>query len=222
MSPLRLVLLSPRYWPLVGETEQFVAELAEGLRHEAVVPTILTARWSGDWPPETVHRELPVIRLSPPPVSNWSTYRYLCSLARWLRSHRREIDIVYAMNLRHEAYAAIGAVRGLPVGVVLRARSDDCRWHDSSLRGARMRRRAAEADAIVAPTRAVCREVTEAGFRTVHPICNGVTPAEPVTTACAMRRGWRWGRPITAWRRRTTHPSPSRQVRWWMGAGCSS
>ena len=123
MSPLRLVLVSPRYWPLVGETEQFVAELAEGLRREAVVPTILTARWSGDWPPETVHREMRVIRLSPPPLSNWSTYRYLCSLARWMRSHRHEIDIVYAMNLRHEAYAALGAVRGLPIGVVLRARA---------------------------------------------------------------------------------------------------
>jgi glycosyltransferase involved in cell wall biosynthesis len=181
MSSLRLVLVNARYWPLTGETEQFVVDTADGLRQMAVSPTVLTARWAPEWPPEMVLRETRAVRLPHAPFGGWSTYRYMRSLSRWLREHRRDIDLVYVMNLRHEAYAALTALDGARVGVVLRVRPDDFRWLETALRGSRFRKRAAHADAIVAPNQMLLDESLRHGFSRdkVHMIPNGASVAEP-------------------------------------------
>ncbi len=63
MNGLRLVLVTRRFWPLVGGAETATANLARGLRGLGVTPTILTGRHDAQWPADVVYREIPVHRL---------------------------------------------------------------------------------------------------------------------------------------------------------------
>jgi hypothetical protein len=54
MNGLRLVLVTRRFWPLVGGAETATANLASGLRDLGVTPTILTGRHDALWPADVV------------------------------------------------------------------------------------------------------------------------------------------------------------------------
>ncbi|MBI2478449.1 MAG: glycosyltransferase [Planctomycetia bacterium] len=121
MNSLRLLMVTPRYWPLVGDTERVTSRLANEFCSRGCATTILTARWHHDWPESVVHRQAVVKRLPGSPRGGWTTLRYMRALARWVRQHREEFDIVYVMNLRQDAYAVVGALGGHAPPVVLRA-----------------------------------------------------------------------------------------------------
>jgi glycosyltransferase involved in cell wall biosynthesis len=104
----------------------------------------------------------------------------MIALGRWLRRCRGELDLVYVSMLKHDAYAAVRALRGSPVPVVLRVegggRTGDCHWQQTATFGARIKRRCLHADAIVAPSRPLVEELHAAGYpsRQVVQISNGV------------------------------------------------
>ena len=143
MKPLRVAIITRRFWPLLGGPEKVLANLAAELPARSVHATILTARWQSSWSAELLFQDVPVVRLAPAPQGRCNTWRYLRSLARWLRSQRERLDLVYVSELRQEAYAAIGAVQGVPV--VLRAervgRRGDCLWQIDAPGGRRIKRR---------------------------------------------------------------------------------
>ena len=180
MSPLRIALVTRRFWPLVGGAEAIVSSLATELRRQGCQVTILTAQWDPEWPTEMVHREVPVLRLPNPPLRAWGTVRYMMALSRWLRIHRSQLDVVYVSMLKHDAYAALGTLRHARCPVVLRAEgggeTGDCHWQNVGRFGMRIRRRCFEADAIVAPSMAIQHELHAAGYpeERVHFIANGV------------------------------------------------
>lgn len=171
MTPLRLLIVTPRYWPLTGGTEAVAALLVDQLaqRPDAVSVTVLTAQWDASWPEEVIHHGARVTRLSPAPRGGWSAFRFLRVLGRWVRAHDDEYDVVYVLNLRHEAYTALGARRDdrLPP-VVLRTQrsgaSGDCHWQHSARFGRRILRRCQLADAVVAPTVTAANELLETGY----------------------------------------------------------
>ena len=169
MSALRIVLITRRYWPLVGSAESFMMHFADGLRAQGHQVQILTAQWENHWPDQVMLREVPITRLPHPAVPGWRTFRYLRSLARWLRTNAEHFDLVYVAGLRYDAYAAIGALQGLRP-VVLRAEgcgeSGDCEWHRQARFGNRIRHRCMNADGIVTPSVAVRDELAEARFAT--------------------------------------------------------
>jgi len=179
VSPPRLVLVTRRFWPLVGGAERMMAGLGADLAARGFPVTLLTARWQTDWPAEITYRGVPVVRLPHPPQRFWGTLRYMQALARWLRRHPARCDLVYVSMLKHDAYAAIRAV-GRRVPVVLRAegagRTGDCLWQLDATCGRRIKYRTMEADALVAPSRAIERELKAAGFprSRIHYLPNGV------------------------------------------------
>ncbi|MCP3694380.1 MAG: hypothetical protein GY917_19400, partial [Planctomycetaceae bacterium] len=87
MKPLRSVLVTRRFWPLVGGAEMVMANLGAEFQQRALPCQILTAQWEASWPVEVVHREVPVVRLRNPRQRIWGTLRYLRSLANWLKAH---------------------------------------------------------------------------------------------------------------------------------------
>lgn len=101
------------------------------------------------------------------------------ALARWLRDHEDRRQLVYVSMLKHDAYAALGAV-GRQVPVVLRAEgagpTGDCLWQLDANFGGRIKRRSMKADALIGPSRAIERELIAAGYpRTrIHYLPNGV------------------------------------------------
>ncbi len=184
MSGLRLVLVTRRFWPLLGGAERMMANLAEELCGRGVAVTLLTARWERHWPAEFAYRGVPVIRLPQPRQRLWGTWRYMRALRSWLGQHRGEYDLVYVSMLKHDAYATIGAI-GREAPVVLRAEgggpTGDCAWQRQSAYGWPIRRRCARAAAFVAPSRAIEEELLAAGYpqERVHAIPNGVAIPAP-------------------------------------------
>ncbi len=180
MNPLRLVLITRRFWPLVGGAEKVTANLASQWQEDGASVTILTARWQPQWSKTICFRDVPVVRLENPASRFRGTLVYMRSVARWLRRNRGNIDLVCVSMLKHSAYAALGAVGG-HVPVVLRAEgggaSGDCRWQQEARFGgwiARKCRRSAAA--VIGPSPAICEELTAAGYSAdrVHRIANGV------------------------------------------------
>lgn len=174
MPGLRVVLITPRFWPLFGGPEDVVATLAVGLQRRGVEPTVVTGRWDPHWSPQMVYRHIPVVRLAHPRTRNWGTLRYLIALARWLRRHRDQIDLLYVAGLGHEASVARGMLGGRPIPIVVRPDLPDDGEGRPPSRWLLRRRCAAEA-AIVADLLAL-RAVRAAGIpeQRVHRIAEGI------------------------------------------------
>ncbi len=185
MRQLRLVLVTRKYWPLVGDSATVMANLATQLHEIGADVTVLTARWERNWPTRLFVREVPVIRLPYPEPRLWGTLRYMAALARWLRRNREDIDAVLVSGLRYDAYAVIGAMRKSSVPVVLRCEEagllGDCHWQQKARFGARIRRRCYEASAFIAANELVADELKQAGYSAerIHSIPNGVAVPPP-------------------------------------------
>jgi glycosyltransferase involved in cell wall biosynthesis len=168
MSALRLAVVAPRYWPLVGQVECALAELVSAFLAQGAAPTVVTARWSNSWPAEVRHREVPVVRLPGAPRGGWSTVRYLRELGRWLRQHAAQTDAVLVATLRGEASTVLRALRRRPCPVVLRMErpgsQGDCQWQAKSHAGRRVQRRCQMAAAFVAATQWEEAELRQAGY----------------------------------------------------------
>jgi glycosyltransferase involved in cell wall biosynthesis len=178
-----LVLVTRRFWPLVGGAEIVMARLAAAFQARGAPTTVLTARWQSDWPAEIDHHGVRVVRLANPALRAWGTWRYMQSLARWLRRRRGEFDLVYVSMLKHDAYAALGEARsgGFPVAVRAEGAglTGDCHWQLEANCGGRIKRRLMGADLLIAPSPAVERELIAAGYPRdrIHYLPNGVTLA---------------------------------------------
>jgi len=183
MSGLRLLLVTPRFWPLCGDTERAVAGLADEARRQGARVSVLTAAWGADWPSQYVLRETPVVRLPAAPLGGWRTLRYLRTLARWLRERRSEFDAVYVANLRFDAYTVIRSLHATAAAIVLRADDGDLVWQQRSQLGRRVRRTCTTAAAIVAATHGDARRLIDDGYPAghVHVIPQGVRVSPPRT-----------------------------------------
>ncbi|MEX2120776.1 MAG: glycosyltransferase family 4 protein [Pirellulales bacterium] len=184
MSPPRLVLVTRRFWPLVGGAETVMARLAAAFQSRGAATTVLTARWQADWPAEIEHHGVRAVRLPNPAARGWGTWRYMQALARWLRTNRSQFDLVYVSMLKHDAYAAVGEGRRGGFPVALRAEgaglTGDCHWQLNARCGLRIKRRLMQADALLGPSPAIERELIAAGYPRdrIHYLPNGV-PVRP-------------------------------------------
>jgi glycosyltransferase involved in cell wall biosynthesis len=192
MTSLRIALVTRRFWPLVGGAESVLAYLAAELLKRGARPIVVTARWDPAWPQRLLVREVPVVRLPHPARRAWGTLRYMLALNRWLRRHRDELDAVYVSMLKHDAYAAIGAVRHADLPVVVRVEgggmTGDCQWQQTAAFGSRIKRRCLDADAIVAPSEPLVEELAAAGYprQRLAQINNGVPAGETCDPAARL------------------------------------
>ncbi|MEA1951479.1 MAG: glycosyltransferase family 4 protein, partial [Planctomycetota bacterium] len=164
-----------RFWPLVDGASRTLGDLAIELHKRGMPGTFLTARWQDNWSRGVTFHGMNVHRLAnpPPPLetfkSTWATTYYSRAIANWLRRNRRFYDIVVVSGLRHEANAAVlTLVDGSGVPIVLRAeqpgRRGDCLWQLDAPGGRQAKKRVMRAQAFVAPSRQVHRELIAAGY----------------------------------------------------------
>ena len=194
MSGCRVVIVTRRFWPLVGGPEKVLANLAVELTARGCPTTVLTARWQPKWPAEIVLRGVPVIRLSPPAEHGRRSLRSLRPLIGWLRANRQRYDLLYVSQLKQEAYAAMRAV-GRQTPVVLRAErlgpGGDCQWQRDVFCGGRIAGQCRRAAAVIAPGAEIEQELLAAGYSPslVRVIPNGVpgTPRRTLETRLAAR-----------------------------------
>jgi glycosyltransferase involved in cell wall biosynthesis len=168
VSGPRLVLITRRFWPLIGGAESAMGYLAAAFQAQGAATTILTAQLESDWPVEFHHQGVRVLRLPNPNWRWWGTWRYMRSIRHWLVQHRAEFDLVYVSMLKHDAYAALEAAERGRFPVVLRAEGSgvtgDCVWQLEATQGRRIKRRCYRADAFFASSPAIERELIAAGY----------------------------------------------------------
>jgi len=172
MSPLRLALVTRRFWPLVGGAEIAMANLAEEFTRQGHQVQLVTAQWHPNWPRQISHRGIPVTRLPNPSLRGWGTWRYMMSLGKWLRQHEKQIDAVYVSMLKHSASAAVTRLANSPIPVILRAEgagdTGDCAFHQQANFGHRLRATCQKADGFVAPSQQIHEELLAANFPASH------------------------------------------------------
>ncbi len=184
---MRLVLITRRYWPLVGGAEIAMARLATAFADRGHAVTVLTAAWHADWPRQVIHRGVPVTRIPQSPARWRGTWQYMRGISRWLRTHRSEFDAVLVSMLKHSAHVAVGEGKRSRFPVVLRAEgggdTGDCRFQETARFGKRIRQRCQLADAVIAPADSVADELLIAGYdrRRIVTIANGVPIPSSVT-----------------------------------------
>jgi glycosyltransferase involved in cell wall biosynthesis len=166
-APLRLAIIARRFWPRVGSLETRVGQLACGLADFGAEVAIVTARWQSHWPAEIYYHDIPVVRLDPPPDGRWSTWRWTRSLARWMRRHAGQFDVVCVWGLLDEARAVIRTVGSQIPLVLVPERTGwqgDCfrQVHMSGGRG--IKSACLRATALVASSPAARRELEAAGY----------------------------------------------------------
>jgi glycosyltransferase involved in cell wall biosynthesis len=198
---LKLALLTRRYPPQIGGAEKVFSYLAQALAEQGASVTVLTSmpthaqdlpRYEEGLRNGANGGGLTVVRLAASPVRFWGTWLYMRKLARWLGAH--SVDLAYVSMLKHDAYVAVraGRKRGFPV--VLRPEgagaTGDLAWQRWGRFGGKIGKCCKRADAIVAISSEIARELGEEGYdrAKIHCLPNGV----PVPQAAWQRRpDWR-------------------------------
>lgn len=180
MTPLRLVVVTRRYWPQVSGMAVWLDNLSQELHRLGIRVTVLTPRWQRDWPAELDDRGVRVIRPANAPHGGLGTFHYVRSLTRWLRNHQSHCDAFYVTGLGHELRASLAAsAQRIPVVVqpetVAEVRSR------ASLRGSLFFRQWRSAAAYVAVSPLVSDSLRQSGINAarVHSIDIGVPPPPP-------------------------------------------
>ena len=189
---MKVALVSRRYPPLIGGAERVLSYLGSALAAQGLDVTILTARIDPTLPavevaPVAGAGSLRVERLPTSPLRMVGTMVYLRCLARWFARNR--VDLAYVSMLKHDAYAVLGAARRWGFPVVLRPEgagvTGDIAWQGWGRFGSTIARRCRRADAVVAISPSVRRELEADGYAAalIHDLPNGV----PVPTTSWKR-----------------------------------
>ena len=105
MIPLRLAIITRRFWPYCGPAEMEAAELAELITQSGHHLEIITVRWEKNWPRIFRFRDLEVTRIGRPIGGPWGMFRYLRKLSRHVKEANLNGLIVF--GLHDESWAAI-------------------------------------------------------------------------------------------------------------------
>lgn len=189
MNPIRLLVISTRYWPHCDDSVGRLQTLLEGLRRSGILPTVVAARFAASWAEEIYHREIRVLRPAVGPRGEWSRSRYHRSLAKWIRENSHRFDVVYVDSMRQEAAVATDTCRRLPLPVVIRCTgagksSDISRWQ-STRHGPRTRESCLAASALIVAGAGAQQQLIGAGAKpaSVIRIDDGFPPLKRPTAA---------------------------------------
>jgi glycosyltransferase involved in cell wall biosynthesis len=191
IAHLRLAIVTPRFWPLVGDTPAHLLQLCQSLIALGHEPTVVTPRWQRSWPERMMIGSLPLIRLRGSARGGWSTLRWMYSLGSWLRDQAGRHDAVLAAGLKQEAYVALGAAKKTGITTILLAHEDDLQWQRTATLGIRIAARCHEARVVVAATEEIAKSLINAGFAedcvTVIPRTAAVPPISSASARDAAR-----------------------------------
>ena len=178
---MKVALVSRRYPPLIGGAERVLSYLGPALADCGLDVTVLTSRLDDSPPVEVAQvgsRSFRVERLSTSRLRFVGTWLYVRELTRWFARNR--VDLAYVSMLKHDAYAVVGASERWGFPSVLRPEgagaTGDVAWQSWGRFGRRIARRCRRADAFVAISPAVRRELEADGYdpSKIHDLPNGV------------------------------------------------
>lgn len=168
MSVLRALMVTRRYWPLMGDDEaNHLAALAAGLQRRGVDVELVAARYGASWPKRLCVGERTLHRPAAAPRTDWSLPRYVRSLSQFLQEQSAGFDLLYAHTMRDEAAAVVEVARqaGLASVVRYQGRGEfaDAKWWSRSRTTRRCKQVAIGADRIIASHAAAQQDLIAGG-----------------------------------------------------------
>ena len=180
---MRILLVSRFYWPSPGGHTTVLRDLARSWADDGNQVLVLTTQHNTEL---TTHEELNgvrVLRLRVFQKDYLTILDLLWQLRRFLRAHGSTFDVICVSMLKHCALAAVQYASGSGrkrVPVILRTEgggpTGDVAWQDRALFGSYIRGQCQAANAIVALTGEIEKELHEAAYppERVRCIPNGV------------------------------------------------
>ncbi len=162
MAQLRLAIVTPRFWPLVGDRPSHLLRLAESLLAIGNQTVVVTPQWKRSWPQEMMIGRVPLVRLRGSGRGGWSTLRWMYALGTWLRT--QTLDGVIVDGLRHEAYVALGVAQRRRLCVAVIAGDGDLAWQKTATLGSRIAARCHEAQTVITLSEPMVADLSAAGF----------------------------------------------------------
>ncbi len=173
--------MSHYFWPVPAGGQAVVlralAEAWTAMGHEVQV---LTTVPNTDTPRRAALGSIRIERLPAPRWRYLGTLRLMLRYRRWIANHAADFDVILVSMLKYEAAAALSARRRARLPVVLRTEgagpTGDVAWQSQSWHGRWVRRRCRGANAIIAVSREIQRELLQAGYppQRTHFIPNAV------------------------------------------------
>lgn len=171
MKSKRIAILTRRFWPLSGVTEQFIADLADSFSRKGNEVTVVTAAWQKEWPLQCSFREFQMRRVNRPASGPWGTFRYQRPLLQML--NKLELDGVLMFGMGRDV-PVVKKMLGDSIPLVLRI---DHRHLYQRGRNARKPYNIESVDALICDSRNTFRELNLRKFilpKKVDTIVDGV------------------------------------------------
>ncbi|QDS92238.1 hypothetical protein FF011L_09750 [Roseimaritima multifibrata] len=188
MSVLRILMVTRRFWPLVGDdATQRLAMLASGLRKYHVQAEVVAARYAASWPRALSVNETPLHRPAPAPRSEWSMARYTRALTNWLKANAGGYDALYADSMREEGAVVVEVAKRLGIPSILRYHGteigSDAAWWGGSRSNRKCATHCLKADHLIAGRASAEQALIAAGAQPnrIQRIQQGYQAAEPRT-----------------------------------------
>lgn len=186
MSSFRLLYVTRRFRPLLGGLENMAMRLFGELARRGHTTTVVTPHWQSDWPAETDFPGVQVVRIPPPSTGCRGEATYARRLAAALRARFATTNVALVSGLMTDAYTTLRESRRARVPVALQAErpgvQGDCHRQIEARSGRRLKQTCFGADAFLALTPLLQRELTAAGYARsrIHRLTPGV-PQRSVT-----------------------------------------
>lgn len=180
MTSLRLLFVTRRFRPLTGGLENMSIRLLGEWVRRGHTATVVTPRWHADWPEETDFSGVRVRRIAPPAAGCWGEARYARHLASTCRELRSQTDVAVVSGMLTDAVTLLGERRrgGPPVALQPERPgvSGDCHLQIEQRGGRRIKQTCFGADAFIALTPLLQRELTAAGYSRarIRPVTLGI------------------------------------------------
>lgn len=118
-STLTVCVLTEEFYPVMAGVEVHIRSLADRLRDHGIAVRIITRRLKRHWSRHAVVCGHPVDRLPPSGGGQLKKWILILPVLRWLFTHRREYDLIYAPHFRTLGIPAVIAGRLLRRPAVL-------------------------------------------------------------------------------------------------------
>jgi glycosyltransferase involved in cell wall biosynthesis len=196
---MRIVVIARYFWPDLGGAQTQLRMLSAEWARTGHKVTLLTCRWSPDWPSEEWDRGYRIVRWPVTTTRFVGTVRLAYQIQDWLRRNRSHYDVVMVSMLKHAAWVSARSARHLGFPLFLKSwgagASGDMAWQEKGRFGLWIRRGTKDVEGIFSPSSAVGDELKSAGYSRVIAMPNGVPIPDQPWSASAVadhrrRLGW--------------------------------
>lgn len=118
-----VAIVTPHFWPLINDRSLHLLRLSEAFHDAGCEVTVVTPRWTRNWPTRVALGKVNVHRLPGNATGGLGLVRWLYALGRWLQSNPRQAVVV--AGLQREAQVTLNCMARRDIPTLLLASESD-------------------------------------------------------------------------------------------------